>query len=186
MSEYRRAKMPGGTYFFTVNTFRRGKFLILDPFRNALRDGIETARITLPFTIVAWVLMPEHLHCIWRLPENDADFSTRWAIIKREVSKRCGHLVEIDGLLNHSKQFRNESVVWQRRFWEHQIRDDLDLQRHVDYIHFNPVKYGHAACVADWRYSTFHRYVQQGLYPADWAGIEDDMHEFGEQDDEVL
>ncbi len=182
MSEYRRAKVRGGTYFFTLNTFRRAKFLIQEPFRHSLREGIETTRASLPFEIVAWVLMPEHLHCIWRLPEGDADFSKRWAMIKRTVSKQCGHLVEIDAGLGQSKLARNESVVWQRRFWEHQIRDDLDLQRHVDYIHYNPVKHGHAASVADWPYSTFHRYVQQGVYPLDWAGGAGDIREVGEQE----
>ena len=132
MSEYRRANMPGGTYFFTVNTFRRGKLLTHEPFRNALRDGIETVRASLPFSIVAWVLLPEHLHCIWRLPDGDADFSKRWAVIKRAVSKQCGHLVEHNATLSKSKLARKESTIWQRRFWEHQIRDDLDLQRHVD------------------------------------------------------
>lgn len=182
MSEYRRANIPGGTYFFTVNTFRRAKFLTDEPFRNALRDGIEMARTTLPFTIVAWVLMPDHLHCIWRLPEGDADFSRRWAIIKRTVSKQCGHLIEMDAVLSKSKLARHESVVWQRRFWEHLIRDEPDLQRHVDYIHFNPVKHGYAACVSDWPYSTFHRYVKLGIYPPDWAGGANDMQVVGELD----
>jgi len=181
MSEYRRAKVRGGMYLFTLNTFRRAKFLTQEPFRHALREGIETTRAALPFEIVAWVLMPEHLHCIWRLPEGDADFSKRWAMIKRTVSKQCGHLVELDVGLSKSKLKRRESAVWQRRFWEHQIRDDLDLQRHVDYIHYNPVKHGHVARVADWPYSTFYRYVQQGVYPLDWAGGADDITEVGEQ-----
>jgi putative transposase len=183
MPEYRRAKVPGGTYFFTVNTFRRYNILIDEPFRNALREGIETARATLPFTIVAWVLMPDHLHCIWRLPEGEADYSTRWAIIKSAVSKQCGHLVEIDSALSKSKLARNESVVWQRRFWEHLIRDDLDMQRHMDYLHFNPVKHGYVASAAEWPYSTFHRYVQQGIYPSDWAGSIDDLQVVGERND---
>lgn len=150
MPEYRRAKVPGGMYFFRVNTFRRGKWLTREPFRNALRHGIETARADLPFVIVAWVLLPEHLHCIWRLPEGDADFSKRWAIIKRAVSKQCGHLVALDGALSASKIARKESAVWQRRFWEHQIGDDLDLQRHVDYIHWNPVKHGPCCTGGGW------------------------------------
>jgi putative transposase len=180
MPEYRRARVPGGTYFFTVNTFRRGRFLVQEPFRNALRDGIATARAVLPFHIVAWVLLPEHLHCIWQLPEGDADFSRRWAIIKRTVSGQCGHLVMHDAALSRSKMQRKESAVWQRRFWEHQIRDDLDLRRHVDYIHFNPVKHGHVARVGDWPYSTFHRYVERGIYPSDWAGEIGDMPCVGE------
>ena len=177
MPEYRRATAPGGTYFFTVNTYRRGKFLTHEPFRQALRDGIETVRANLPFAIVAWVLLPDHLHCIWRLPQGDADFSARWAIIKRTVSKQCGHLLELAAPLNESKIMRRESVVWQRRFWEHQIRDDLDLQRHVDYIHWNPMKHAYVSRVADWPYSSFHRYVREGVYDKNWAGMIDRAHD---------
>ncbi len=182
MPEYRRAKIPGGTYFFTVATYRRGKFLIDEPFRLALREGIGLARETLPFDIEAWALLPDHLHCIWRLPEGDADYAKRWAIIKRHVSKRCGHLLAHDAALSESRRTRKESAVWQRRYWEHQIRDEHDFARHADYIHYNPVKHGYVGRVADWPYSTFHRFVQAGVYTENWAGTGETTREndFGE------
>ncbi len=170
MPEYRRAKVPGGTYFFTVTTYQRGKFMADAPFRNALRDGIELARKTLPFDIEAWVLLPDHMHCIWRLPEGDADYAKRWAVIKRHVSKHCGHWLARHVALSESRLARKESAIWQRRFWEHQIRDEHDFAKHVDYIHYNPVKHGYAERVADWPHSTFHRYVRAGVYSRDWAG----------------
>jgi len=170
MPEYRRAKVPGGTYFFTVITYQRGKFLTDEPFRHALREGIALARKILPFAIEAWVLLPDHLHCIWRLPQADADYARRWAIIKRHVSRQCGHLLAHDAVLSESRLARKESAVWQRRYWEHQIRDEADFARHVDYIHYNPVKHGYVKRVADWPYSSFHRLVQAGMYPRAWAG----------------
>ena len=182
MPEYRRARVPGGTYFFTVTTYRRGKFLTDTPFRLALREGIALARKSLPFDIEAWVLLPDHLHCIWRLPEGDADYANRWASIKRYVSKRCGHLLAHDAALIESRLARKESAVWQRRFLEHQIRDESDFARHIDYIHYNPVKHGYVERVADWPYSTFHRFVQAGVYAEDWTGSGETTREndFGE------
>lgn len=114
--------------------------------------------------------MPDHLHCIWTLPDGDTDFSTRWMMIKREVSLRCRDAYHCDDWMNASKQKHRESTIWQRRFWEHQIRNDADFARHMDYIHFNPVKHGHVANAAAWPYSTFHRYVREGVYSPDWAG----------------
>ena len=166
---YRRANVLGGTYFFTVVTYRRQRFLCDEDVRVALRHGIEKTRQRLPFDIDAWVLLPDHLHCIWTLPPGDADFGKRWGMIKRQVSKRCGHLKRCNWI-NASKQKRNESTSWQRRFWEHQIRDERDYQHHVDYIHYNPVKHGHVTRAADWRYSTFHRFMKDGVYPINWAG----------------
>jgi putative transposase len=107
------------------------------------------------------------------LPEGDADFSTRWKIIKRAVSTACRENYRCADWLTASKIKHRESTIWQRRFWEHQIRDDMDLQRHVDYIHINPVKHGYVISVADWPYSTFHQYLQQGVYSPDWAGSPD-------------
>ena len=141
--------------------------------RNALRTAIETVRSTRPFTIDAWVLLPDHLHCIWTLPEGDADFSTRWMMIKRSVSLACREIYHRADWMTTSKSKHRESTIWQRRFWEHQIRDEDDLVRHVDYIHFNPVKHGNVQRVGDWPYSTFHRYVHDGIYPSDWSGSVD-------------
>lgn len=169
MSRYRRANVKAGTYFFTVVTYRRQTFLCNNNVRAALREGIQQTRTQYPFTIDAWVLLPDHLHCIWTLPKDDANFGLRWAIIKRHVTKVCGlHYLRKD-LMTASKRRRNESTIWQRRFWEHQIRNDEDYRSHMDYIHYNPVKHGLASCANDWSYSTFHRYVKLGVYPEHWG-----------------
>ena len=180
MPDYRRAYVPGGTYFFTVKTLDRQPVLTQERFRTALRQAIIEVRSMLPFESIAWVLLPDHLHTIWRLPETDADFSLRWSLIKQRVTRQF-----TDGTIaapvTRSRQNRREGAIWQRRFWEHLIRDDTDLERHVDYIHYNPVKHGYVPRVADWPYSTFHRYVRRGVYPADWAtGGERQEGDFGE------
>lgn len=173
MSRYRRASVAGSTYFFTVVAYRRQPILCDDAIRVALRTAIENVRAVRPFSIDAWVLLPDHLHCVWTLPEGDADFSTRWMMIKRDVSLACHDDYHRAEWMTDSKRKHRESTIWQRRFWEHQIRDENDLARHIDYIHFNPVKHGHVLHVGDWPYSTFHRYVMQGVYPTDWAGTEE-------------
>ncbi len=170
MSNYRRANVPGAAYFFTVVTYRRQRFLCDDNVRSALRDGITKTRMRYPFEIDAWVLLPDHLHCIWTLPAGDADFGKRWSMIKRYVTKQCGHLKRNDWV-NESKQQRGESTLWQRRFWEHQIRNEHDFENHMNYIHHNPVKHGHVQHAHQWPYSTFHRYVNNGTYPNTWGGI---------------
>ena len=133
----------------------------------------------MPFDSIAWVLLPDHLHTIWQLPEGDADYSGRWSLIKKTVTQKCPDWLSPPN--NLSRQARREGTLWQRRFWEHLIRDELDLERHIDYIHYNPVKHGYASRVADWPYSTFHRYVSQGIYPKEWASAEEIPNEnFGE------
>ncbi len=169
MPNYRRANAQGGTYFFTVVTFNRQPILCDEPVRKALRQAIQCTRKKLPFIIDGWCLLPDHLHCIWTLPHNDADFGARWGMIKRYVSKHCGSDPQYKQVLPSSKQKRGESALWQRRFWEHQIRDENDYEQHMAYIHFNPVKHGYAQAAVDWPYSTFHRYLQQGIYPRDWG-----------------
>ena len=173
MSRYRRATTAGSSYFFTVVSYRRQPILCDNSIRDALRNAIEAVRASRPFTIEAWVLLPDHLHCIWTLPDGDADFSTRWMKIKRAVSLACGDEYRRDDLMSASKLKHRESTIWQRRFWEHKIRDEEDFARHVDYIHFNPVKHGHAQRAMDWPYSTFHRYVRDGVYVSDWASAVD-------------
>ncbi len=170
MSDYRRTRITGGTYFFTVVTEMRRPILTTETVRAALREAIQQARTTLPFQIDAWVLLPDHLHCIWTLPEGDVNFPARWAIIKRHVSGRCATM--IDSPRSDSVRKRNERAFWQRRFWEHQIRDDDDLTKHLDYIHWNPVKHGLVKVVKDWPYSSFHKYAARGAYPDDWGGRE--------------
>ena len=127
MPEYRRADSQGGSYFFTVVTYDRRPVLVREEVRQALRTGIQLARETLPFESDAWVLLPDHLHCIWTLPDGDANFSARWAIIKRHVSQRCRAKSGSGERLSDSRRKRNELNFWQRRFWEHQLRDEMWL-----------------------------------------------------------
>jgi len=157
MPEYRRPEIAGGTFFFTVVTFNRLPILTGDTARKLLHFAwLDTAR-RFPFITHAVVLLPTHLHCIWTLPEGDANFSVRWKEIKRLFSK--GYLAQIGPgeARNASRQRRGEAAIWQRRFWEHTLRDEADLNRHVDYIHFNPVKHGLVKRAADWPWSSFHR-----------------------------
>ncbi|HJV86276.1 MAG TPA: transposase [Noviherbaspirillum sp.] len=134
MPNYRRAIVAGGTFFFTVNTFRRLGVLTEAPVRTALREAVRHTREQHPFDINAWVLLPNHLHCILTLPAGDSDFSIRWSKIKRYVSRECGASLGVKEL-SDSRNNRHEPGLWQRRFWEHQIRDDADFARHADYIH---------------------------------------------------
>lgn len=169
MSNYIRAKAPGGTFFFTVVSHGRRGIFTLSKSREVFQEAIREVQREYPFSIGAWVLLPNHLHCLWTLPEGDEDFSRRWALIKFGFSKKASHLLTSRRDLSRARQARNESPIWQKRFWEHQIRDDKDLSRHFDYIHFNPVKHGLVNRVQDWPFSTFHRYVREGLYPENWG-----------------
>jgi putative transposase len=119
-----------------------------------------------PFAIPAMVVLPEHLHTIWRLPKDDADYPTRWALIKVGFSRQLPKVEPISA----SRRTKRERGIWQRRYWEHQIRDDADLARHVDYIHFKPVKHGLVSRPADWPHSTLHRYIERGMASPDWGG----------------
>lgn len=151
-------------------THGRRPILIYPEVRQALREGINKVRQSMPFTVEAWVLLPDHLHTIWTLPEHDDRYAARWAVIKSCVTKGCGRLFGSGEKVNISKSSRKEGGVWQRRFWEHVIRDEADFYRHLDYLHFNPVKHGYVKTPLDWPYSTLHRFVAQGLYPSDWGG----------------
>jgi putative transposase len=180
MPDYRRTHTPRGTYFFTVKTYERQPVLTHERCRIALREAIAEVRGVHSFETIAWVLLPDHLHTIWRMPENDADFSLRWSLIKQRVTRQCADEVS-DAAFTRSRMKRHEGTFWQRRFWEHMIRDDTDLRHHIDFIHYNPVKHGYVPRVADWPYSTFHRYVNRGIYPTDWASAEDTLDQpFGE------
>lgn len=180
MANYRRSRTAGGCFFFTLVTHQRQPILTHPDARRFLRTSILETQNRYPFTIDAWVLLPDHLHAVWTLPEKESDFSKRWGLIKANFSKKAKSLFEKEELLSHSRVRQRESSIWQRRFWEHEIRDDDDYQRHLDYIHYNPVKHGLVKCVADWPHSTFHRYVTQGTYPDDWGGGIDFSGEFGE------
>jgi putative transposase len=178
MTSYRRVYVPGGTYFFTVNLHDRTSDLLVRHI-DALRKAVARTQRTMPFTIDAWVVLPDHLHTIWTLPPDDADFPGRWRSIKAGFSR----LIKGPDPDSPSRRNRGERGIWQRRYWEHVIRDDRDYERHMDYIHFNPVKHGLVKSVADWEFSTFHRSIQRGQYPPEWAeraaGIEGT---FGERD----
>lgn len=182
MSNYRRANTKGGTYFFTVVTYRRQNILCNETVRIALRNGLREVQQKHPFHIDGWVLLPDHLHCIWTLPTDDADFGIRWAMIKRFVTKQCGSELRREEWMSESKRRRKESTLWQRRFWEHQIRDEQDYEKHMYCLHYNPVKHGLVKQVKDWPYSTFHRYVHEGVYDENWGhhGIERNHDGFGE------
>lgn len=169
MSRYRRANTPGATYFFTVVTYRRRPFLCDPDVRMALREAITKVRKQYPFRIDGWVLLPDHLHAIWTLPPGNACFPLRWQQIKRSVTLRCGERLHRTAWMTESKTKHRESTLWQRRYWEHQIRDEADFERHMDYLHFNPVKHGLVKRVWDWPYSSFHRHVAAGVYAKDWT-----------------
>jgi putative transposase len=164
MPRYVRAFVPGGTFFFTVALLERRRRLLTERIDD-LRVVFSEARRRRPFTIEAIVVLPDHLHCIWTLPPGDSDFSGRWHDIKARFSAR----IPREERLSARRTRKGERGIWQRRFWEHVIRDQVDFERHFDYVHYNPVKHGHVTRAADWPYSTFHRCVREGLYPLDWA-----------------
>jgi putative transposase len=165
MKTYRRNRVPGGTYFFTVNLFGRQSQLLIEQI-DLLRDAVRMVKAKKPFHIDAWVVLPEHIHAIWTLPAGDSDYSGRWKAIKIAFSKA----IERNEFRTVARVLKRERGIWQRRFWEHTIQDDADYAVHMDYVHINPVKHGLVSKVCDWPYSSFHRAVKQGLYPADWAG----------------
>ncbi len=167
---YRRADVAGGTYFFTVNLADR-KVDLLTRHLDDLREVINKVKQAHPFVIEAMVVLPEHLHAIWRLPHDDVDFPMRWSLIKAGFSRRMDKTEPIRA----SRQAKRERGIWQRRYWEHIIRDENDFERHVDYIHYNPVKHGHVQRVIDWPFSTFHHYVERGFLPSDWGDGEVDI-----------
>lgn len=159
----------GNAYYFTVVTYNRLPILTTKASIKILREAWEIVEQRFPFTAVAACLLPEHIHVIWTLPEGDQDFSLRWKEIKRQFTKR--YLIEVGPgeSRNLSRQKRGEAAIWQRRFWAHTIITDDDLAKHIDYIHFNPVKHGLVKQVRDWRWSSFHRYVSEGVYDPDWG-----------------
>ncbi len=164
MPNDRRVWVPGGTYFFTVNLLERRRALLVEH-AAALRAAFVAAQAVRPFDVVAVVVLPEHLHCIWRLPVDDADNATRWQQIKSAFARSLPR----DERRSARRLAKRERGIWQRRFWERLLRDESDLRAHVDYIHFNSVKHGLVGQVRDWPYSSFHRYVRAGLLPADWG-----------------
>ena len=166
MPEYRRIWVPGGTYFFTVNLLERQSNNLLVRNIGLLREVVRKVRSNHQFEIRGWVVLPDHIHCIMSLPNGDSDFALRWRLIKSGFSKQLPK----NERLSKSRIKRGERGIWQRRYWEHMIRDQSDFNAHMDYIHINPVKHGFVSQVRDWPYSTFHKLVEQGVYNLDWAG----------------
>ena len=166
MLQYRRNLLKGGTYFFTVTLINRHSNM-LTQYIDLLRESVKSTQQRHPFEIIAWVVLPDHLHAVWQLPIGDSDYSSRWRTIKSHFVrnlKKQGVLVNMraDG----------SALVWQRRFWEHTIKNEDDLRRCVDYCYINPVKHGLVKAVAHWPYSSFHRDVKRGIYLSNWAGTE--------------
>jgi putative transposase len=175
MVRYRRSVLPGGTFFFTVTLRDRRSSHLTNHISN-LRNAFRVARQERPFAIDAIVVLPDHLHAIWTLPDGDADFSGRWRRIKSHFSRRVAAVEP-----SVKRRPGGEYELWQPRFWEHTIRDEIDFARHVDYIHYNPVKHGLVSRVCDWAYSSFHVYVRDGILPVDWAGdVAESGSSFGE------
>jgi putative transposase len=165
--------------FFSVVTHERIKIFAQSDNVEMIRQAFRKVIKRHPFKIDAFVLLPDHLHCIWTLPKGDADFSTRWRLIKSYFSRQIGLVGWVEErkptntTTSASRLRKNEKAIWQRRFWEHLIRNQEDLRRHVDYIHYNLVKNGLTKTLGDWEYSSFHRYVEKGIYGIKWgAGVE--------------
>lgn len=165
MRTYTRTRIPGATYFFTVTLAERQGNDLLIKHIDVLRDAFRVVQQAHPFVIEAAVVLPEHLHCLWQLPPGDDDFPKRWRLIKAYFSR----MLPRDERVSASRMRKGERGIWQRRYWEHVIRDERDLRHHLDYIHYNPVKHGLVEHAMDWPYSSLHRFVARGLYPADWA-----------------
>lgn len=166
MPDYRRLWCPGGTYFFTHTLSHRHGNDLLVRHVDLLREAVRRVRRVHPFRTHGWVVLPDHLHCVIELPPDDARYALRWRLIKLMFSRS----LPADELRSAVQVRRRERGIWQRRYWEHLIRDERDFRQHLDYVHINPLKHGLVARVGDWPYSTFHRLVERRIYPADWAG----------------
>lgn len=169
MPNYRRPHVAGGTYFITQVSYQREKWFCRDEGRKALRQAFITVKQRYPFTIDAFVLLPDHFHGLWTLPPGDSDVSVRMRLIKTYVTKHYRQELGIDRRVSAARQRRGESNLWQRRFWEHLIRDERDYALHCDYIHINPVKHGLCDVPQDWAFSSIHRLIAQGVYPPNWG-----------------
>lgn len=163
MPRYHRCRILGGTYFFTVNLADRKSRLLVDYF-DFLRLSVQKTKAKHPFHMNAWVVLPDHMHCIWTMPTDDDDFSARWWMLKSTFSRNY-----------HKKVDNPGKSVWQNRFWEHAIRNQEDFNNHMDYIHINPLKHGHVDKVYQWPYSSFHYLVTKGVYSREWTCNVDDL-----------
>jgi putative transposase len=162
MSEYLRLYQPGGSYFFTVVTHQRVQILSQPANIVRLQAAFHKVMKKYPFTLEAFVILPDHIHCIWRMPSWDSNYSIRWRLIKSDFS----------GGFNHPVNRRGEKGIWQRRFWEHLLRDEEDWRSHMDYIHYNPVKHGYVETPGAWPHSSFRQAIKDGLYDPGWGSEE--------------
>lgn len=169
MPNYRRARVQGGTYFFTVVTHRRRPLFNVSANVQRLRTALRRTRAAYPFQIEAMVVLPDHLHALWTLPDGDNDHARRWRLVKTLFTQSSPEDVTAERARRPGEQ-----PVWQRRYWEHLIREEEDFRRHMDYIHYNPVKHGLVAQPGDWPYSSFHQAVKKAWYPPDWGACEPD------------
>lgn len=174
MPRYLRPRTPGACIFFTVALAERGSDLLVREV-GRLREAVAATRAERRFAVDAFVVMPDHLHAVWTLPEGDADYSVRWKEIKTRFTKSVG----IVGRRNPSKFEKGEAGLWQRRFWEHHIRDEADHAAHVRYCWINPVKHGFVERAVDWPYSSIHRDIARGMVEPEWSGMIPDGR-FGE------
>ena len=161
MPNYRRLYRPGGSYFFTHVTYQRYPWLCTDLGRQALRDAIIAVRRKYPSAMDAFVLLPDHLHCIWTLPDGDCNYAKRWRLIKLMVTKAYGQELALPSEKTASGERRREGNLWQRRYWEHCIQDERDFVNHCEYVHYNPVKHGLVESPTDWEFSSVHQYLRE-------------------------
>ena len=171
MPNYRRTRVKGGCYFFTINLLERYQNQLLVQHIDILRDVVRHVRVRHPFHIDGWVVLPDHMHCIWTLPQGDADYAKRIRLIKTLFSKEMPKTEQRSYIM----QQKGERGIWQRRYWEHTIRDERDYATHMDYLHYNPVKHGYIKKVMDWPYSTFRHHVRHGLYAENWGAGDVDI-----------
>ena len=162
--KYKRLKVAGGCYFFTVNLHNRNSTLLIEQI-DLLRDVIHLVKSRHPFTIDAMVVLPEHIHAIWTLPPNDFEYAKRWMLIKANFSRQIPKTEP----QCQSRIKKRERGIWQRRFWEHLIKNDMDYERHVDYIHYNPVKHGYVQSAIDWEFSSIHKHIKNGTLSRSWG-----------------
>src|SRR3989337_1380530 len=167
MPDYRRAYLKGRTFFFTVVSYKRYPIFREEAAIDLLWQCFQTTMTIYPFRVESTVILPDHLHTIWTLPDSDHDFSTRWKRIKATFSRHYRGCIIED--VSESMRRKKEKGIWQRRFWEHAIRDQTDFNRHCDYIHYNPVKHGLVNSPSEWKHSSFGKFVERGLYSQDWG-----------------
>jgi putative transposase len=172
MSNYRRWRVEGGAYFFTLVTQQRRRVLTDDASRIAIRNALRSVRARLPFRIIAIALLPDHLHTIWELPPGDSDYSTRIRQVKALTTRALGRQATATRV-SSSRHSRGEQGFWQRRFYERTCRDEVQLKKLADYIHVNPLKHKLVERVRDWPWSSFHRFVKLGEYEHDWGNADE-------------